>query len=88
MSAANPLAIVRGGGDLGTGVALRLHRAGWRVLITERLQPLVIRRAVALASAIYDGAIEVEGVRRRIRADQIERSQRVLIPIRSRGRRS
>jgi xanthine dehydrogenase accessory factor len=74
MSAAKPLAVVRGGGDLGTGVALRLHRAGWRVLITERLQPLVIRRAVALASAIYDGAIEVEGViGRRIRADQIER---------------
>ena len=39
----------RCGGDLGTGVALRLHRAGWRVLITELLQPLVIRRTVALA---------------------------------------
>ena len=72
MSAANPLAIVRGGGDLGTGVALRLQRAGWRVLITELLQPLVIRRTVAFASAIYDGAIEVEGaIGRRIRVDQI-----------------
>src|SRR5512143_1176629 len=72
MPAANPLAIVRGGGDLGTGVALRLQRAGWRVLITELLQPLVIRRTVAFASAIYDGAIEVEGaIARRIRVDQI-----------------
>ncbi len=72
MSAANLLAVVRGGGDLGTGVALRLQRAGWRVLITERLQPLVIRRTVAFASAIYDGAIEVEGtIGRRIHADQI-----------------
>ncbi|HSD83267.1 MAG TPA: selenium-dependent molybdenum cofactor biosynthesis protein YqeB [Anaerolineae bacterium] len=56
-----PVALIRGGGDLGTGVALRLHRAGWRVLITELLQPLVIRRTVAFAAAIYDGSIEVEG---------------------------
>jgi xanthine dehydrogenase accessory factor len=61
MLAERPLAVLRGGGDLGTGVALRLHRAGWRVLITELPQPLVIRRAVAFASAIYDGSIEVEG---------------------------
>lgn len=63
MSAEKPLALIRGGGDLGTGVALRLHRAGWRVIITELPQPLVIRRTVALASAIYDGAIEIEGTR-------------------------
>jgi xanthine dehydrogenase accessory factor len=62
MSVEKQLALIRGGGDLGTGVALRLHRAGWCVLITELLQPLVIRRTVAFASAIYDGSIEVEGV--------------------------
>jgi xanthine dehydrogenase accessory factor len=74
MSAEKPLALIRGGGDLGTGVALRLHRAGWRVMITELLQPLVIRRAVAFASAIYDGSIEVEGtIGRRIHVEQIER---------------
>src|SRR5512139_2066860 len=61
MSVEKPLALIRGGGDLGTGVALRLHRAGWRVLITELSRPLVIRRAVAFASAIYDGSIEIEG---------------------------
>jgi xanthine dehydrogenase accessory factor len=61
MSAEKPLALIRGGGDLGTGVALRLHRAGWRVFITELPQPLVIRRTVAFASAIYDGSIQVEG---------------------------
>ena len=72
MSAANPLAVIRGGGDLGSGVALRLQRAGWRVLITERLQPLVIRRTVAFASAIYDGSIEVEGATgRRIHSNHI-----------------
>jgi xanthine dehydrogenase accessory factor len=74
MSAEKPLALIRGGGDLGTGVALRLHRAGWRVIITELLQPLVIRRTVAFASVIYDGSIEVENtIGLCIHADQIER---------------
>src|SRR5512135_2047333 len=74
MSAERPLALIRGGGDLGTGVALRLYRAGWRVIITELPQPLVIRRAVAFASAIYDGSIEVEGTSGvRIHADHVER---------------
>ncbi len=62
MSAERPIALIRGGGDLATGVILRLQRAGWRVLVTELAQPLVIRRAVAFASAIYDSVIEVEGV--------------------------
>ncbi|CAG0931782.1 hypothetical protein TFLX_02275 [Thermoflexales bacterium] len=73
MLAEKPLALIRGGGDLGTGVALRLHRAGWRVLITELGQPLVIRRRVAFASAIYDGTIEVEGtIGQRIHSDPLE----------------
>lgn len=74
MPAEKPLVLIRGGGDLGTGVALRLHRAGWRVIITELAQPLVIRRAVAFASAIYDGSIEVEGtLGLRIHSDHLER---------------
>lgn len=78
MSTEKPLAVIRGGGDLGTGVALRLHRTGWRVLITERPQPLVIRRAVALASAVYEGAIEVEGaIGRSVTFDQIEAAWQV-----------
>jgi xanthine dehydrogenase accessory factor len=56
------LIVIRGGGDLGTGVALRLHRAGFRVTILETAQPTVIRRAVAFASAVYEGSIAVEGV--------------------------
>lgn len=57
------LVLIRGGGDLGTGVAHRLHRAGFRVTVTELAEPLVIRRAVSFATAVFDGSIEVEGVR-------------------------
>lgn len=54
--------LIKGGGDLGTGVAWRLHKAGFPVVITELAQPLVVRRTVAFASAVYDGEIAVEGV--------------------------
>ncbi len=54
--------VVKGGGDLGTGVAWRLHRCGFRVLVTETAQPTVIRRTVAFASAVMEGTITVDGV--------------------------
>ncbi len=57
-----PVAVVRGAGDLGTGVALRLWRTGFRVICIDLPQPLVIRRSVAFASALYDGRVTVEGV--------------------------
>jgi len=57
-----PIAIVKGAGDLGTGVAYRLWKCGFRVLCTDLEKPLVIRRTVAFASALYDGCITVEGV--------------------------
>ena len=57
-----PIAIVKGAGDLGTGAAYRLWKCGFRVLCTDLERPLVIRRTVAFASAIYEGCITVEGV--------------------------
>jgi xanthine dehydrogenase accessory factor len=63
--------VVKGGGDLGTGVVYRLQRARLRVAVTELSRPLVIRRAVALATAVYEGVVEVEGmVGRRVAEDQ------------------
>ncbi len=58
----NILILLKGAGDLGTGVAWRLHKAGFPVVMTELAQPLVVRRMVAFASAVYDGEIAVEGV--------------------------
>ncbi len=63
------LAVIRGGGDLGTGVALRLHRAGYRVAVLEISQPTVIRRAVAFASAVFDGSVVVENTLARLVGD-------------------
>lgn len=57
------IVLIRGGGDLASGVALRLHRCGAKVIITELEQPLVVRRSVAFAEAVYSGAAQVENTR-------------------------
>ena len=63
MHADNPaMILLRGGGDLASGVALRLHRAGLKVVIAELAQPLAVRRAVSFAEAVYEGQHTVEGV--------------------------
>jgi xanthine dehydrogenase accessory factor len=64
--------LLRGGGDLASGVALRLQRAGLRLVITELAQPLAVRRTVSFAEAVYEGSHTVEGVEaRRITAGQL-----------------
>lgn len=55
-------AIVRGGGDLATGVIYRLWRAGFKVLCLETEVPLAIRRSVSAAQAIFDGSCSIEGM--------------------------
>lgn len=53
-------AIVRGGGDLATGIIYRLWKVGYSVLVLETERPLVVRRTVAVANAVFDGAMEIE----------------------------
>ena len=60
------LIFIRGGGDLASGVALRLHHVGLQVVIAEIAQPLAVRRTVAFAEAVYEGACTVEGVTARL----------------------
>ena len=56
------LVLIKGAGDLATGVAWRLHRCGIPVVMTELPLPLTVRRAVAFAQAVYDEEHEVEDV--------------------------
>jgi len=61
-----PLILLRGGGDLASGVALRLHRVGFQIVITELEKPLAVRRTVSFSEAIYEGTQTVEGVTGRL----------------------
>lgn len=55
--------VVRGGGDLATGIIVRLKKAGFYVIALECAHPTSIRRTVSLSEAVYDGEKEVEGIK-------------------------
>jgi len=58
----NILIVIRGGGDLASGVAVRLFRAGFSVMILEVDHPTVIRLPVSFARAVYEGKAIVEEI--------------------------
>ena len=64
-----PWVLVRGAGDLATGVIVRLYRCGFRVITTECADPSAIRRKAALCEAVWRGTSKVEGVRCRCVSD-------------------
>ncbi|MBI5368523.1 MAG: EF2563 family selenium-dependent molybdenum hydroxylase system protein [Planctomycetes bacterium] len=55
--------LIRGAGEHASGTAHRLFACGFRVVMTDLAQPEAIRRTVAFAAALPDGAVEVAGVR-------------------------
>ena len=56
------LVIIRGAGELATGIAHRLFNAGYKVMLLEKEYPSAIRRNIVFAEAVYDGRKEVERV--------------------------
>jgi xanthine dehydrogenase accessory factor len=66
------IVLIRGGGDLASGVALRLYKAGVRVVVTELPQPLAVRRLVSFSEAVYAGDCSVEGVAARRVTDPLD----------------
>ncbi len=56
------LVVIRGAGDIATGIALRLFRARIQVVMTDLECPTAIRRTVCFSQAIPDGETAVEDV--------------------------
>lgn len=56
------LILIRGGGEVASGVAHRLARAHLRVCMTETSQPLAVSRGTAFSEAIFDGIKTIEGL--------------------------
>ena len=57
------LILIKGAGDLATGVAHRLRRCGFDIVMTEIEEPTTVRRTVAFSQAVYDKTVEVEGIK-------------------------
>lgn len=61
-----PLVLVRGAGDLATGVIVSLRKAGFYVIALETNKPSAIRREVAFSDAVYFGEKTVEGIKAKL----------------------
>lgn len=53
---------IRGAGDLATGIALRLYRSGFDIIMSDIPVPTTVRRTVAFSPAVYTGETQVEGI--------------------------
>ena len=58
----NKTAIIRGGGDLASAIIQKLHRSGFKVIISELKSPQMVRRTVSFSSAVYEKRYTVEGI--------------------------
>lgn len=56
------IVIVRGGGDIASGVIQKLHRSGFKVLVLEIDEPTTIRRKVSFSQAIFDNQVSIENI--------------------------
>ncbi len=78
--------LVRGAGDLATGVIHRLYRAGFRLICTELPEPRAVRRSVAFAECVFRREWEVEGVtavlaRSPAEAVALQRAEPARVPV-------
>lgn len=66
--------LIRGAGELASGIAALLFRNDYPLLLTELQFPLAVRRTVSFSEAIYDGFSSMEGItaRRITSQDQIQ----------------
>ena len=64
--------LIRGAGDLATGIASRLYGAGHTILMTEIGEPLTVRRTVALSRAVYEGRARIEEMEGFLAGDEAE----------------
>ena len=58
--------LIRGGGDIASGVAHRLNRCHFKVCMTEVAHPLAVRRKASFSEAVFEGEKTLEGVTARL----------------------
>lgn len=69
--------VIKGAGDLASGVAVRLYRAGLAPIMTDIAQPTAIRRTVSFCMAIPEGTAMVEDVKA-VRAPNLQEALAIL----------
>ena len=78
------LVIIRGAGDIASGIALRLYRAGMRLVLTDLPVPTAVRRTVCFSEAIRLGEVQVEGITGRLAhsaQEALEWTKQGIVPV-------
>jgi len=71
MSLSELIILIKGGGEVGSAIAHKLHLSRFRICVTEIAQPTAVNRGVSFCDAVYNSTMEVEGVKAR-RIDDYE----------------
>jgi xanthine dehydrogenase accessory factor len=59
-----PTVVIKGAGEMATGIACRLYMANIRnIVMLEIPQPLAVRRTVAFCESIHQREVDVEGIK-------------------------
>ena len=72
------LVLIRGAGDLASGIALRLWHCGFKVVMTEIERPTTIRRTVAFSDAVTENFACVEDVTA-VRVKDVQEARTMLL---------
>ena len=57
------IVLIRGGGEVASGIAYRLHLSHIRLCLTEVATPLAVSRGTTFSEAVFDGVKTIMGVR-------------------------
>jgi xanthine dehydrogenase accessory factor len=56
------IVLIKGGGEVASGIAHQLYRSHFRVCLTEIANPLAVSRGTAFSEAVFDGVKTIMGV--------------------------
>ncbi|GAA0727712.1 selenium-dependent molybdenum cofactor biosynthesis protein YqeB [Clostridium malenominatum] len=68
--------VVRGGGDIASGIINKLSKCGFHLLVLEVPAPTAIRRKVCYGEAVYEGQVTIEGITA-IKASSLEHIEEI-----------
>ncbi len=71
------IVLIRGGGEVASGIAHRLHRNHFRVCLTETANPLAVSRGTTFSEAIFDRVKPIMGVTAELVPASLEEIYRV-----------
>lgn len=66
------IVLIKGGGEVASGIAHRLYRSHFRVCLTEIANPLAVSRGTSFSEAVFDGVKTIEGVTAQLVSTSLE----------------